>query len=34
VTITAARKSEQWSYGAGQYLYFENGVLKTIQRSR
>jgi hypothetical protein len=33
-TITARGKSEQWVYGSGQYLYFDNGVLKTIQRSR
>jgi hypothetical protein len=25
---------EQWVYGNSQYLYFENGVLKTIQNSR
>ena len=33
-TITAAGKSEQWVYGSGQYLYFDNGILKTIQTSR
>jgi hypothetical protein len=30
-TITAGRKSEQWVYGDGQYLYFVNGVLTAIQ---
>lgn len=33
-TITARGKSEQWVYGTGQYLYFDNGILKTIQTSR
>lgn len=31
---TAAGKSEQWAYETGQRLDFENGVLRTIQRSR
>jgi hypothetical protein len=25
---------EQWVYGSGNYLYFENGVLRSIQTSR
>lgn len=33
-TITAAGKSEQWVYGTGQHLLFENGVLSAIQRAR
>jgi hypothetical protein len=32
-TITARGKHEQWVYG-GNYLYFENGVLTSIQTSR
>jgi hypothetical protein len=27
-------KHEQWVYGGGQYLYFENGVVTSIQPSR
>lgn len=34
-TITAGGKTQQWVYGYGagsrQYLYLENGVLRTIQ---
>lgn len=30
-TTTAYSVREQWVYGSGNYLYFENGVLKTIQ---
>lgn len=30
-TITAKGKDEQWVYGDGDYLYFQNGVLRTIQ---
>lgn len=30
-TTTAYGVREQWVYGGGNYLYFENGVLKTIQ---
>jgi hypothetical protein len=33
-TISAAGTSAQWVYGDGQYLYFERGILTTIQRSR
>ena len=31
-TITSRVISEQWVYGANQYLYFENGILTTIQQ--
>ena len=30
-TTTQYQVSEQWVYGNGNYLYFENGVLTTIQ---
>lgn len=30
-TVTARRKSEQWVYGDGSYLYLDNGVLTAIQ---
>lgn len=30
-TTTATRTSEQWVYGGGNYLYFDNGILRTIQ---
>ena len=30
-TTTARGTSEQWVYGDGNYLYFENGVLTAIQ---
>lgn len=30
-TISARGTSEQWVYGGRNYLYFENGVLTTIQ---
>lgn len=30
-TSTSRKVFEQWVYGNGNYLYFENGVLKTIQ---
>jgi hypothetical protein len=30
-TTTAYGDREQWVYGIGNYLYFENGVLTTIQ---
>jgi len=30
-TITAGGTREQWVYGPGQYLYFENGRLTAIQ---
>lgn len=33
-TITVGRTSEQWVYGLGQYLYFEDGRLITIQQTR
>lgn len=30
-TIDAHGKFEQWVYGLGQYLYFTNGKLTSIQ---
>lgn len=30
-TTTASGVREQWVYGEGRYLYFENGVLTAIQ---
>lgn len=30
-TITAGKKSEQWVYKGGSYLYFDNGILTAIQ---
>jgi hypothetical protein len=30
-TVTASTVNEQWVYGIGQYLYFDNGFLTTIQ---
>jgi hypothetical protein len=33
-TIRASGTSEHWRYGDDQVLYFENGILTTIQRSR
>jgi hypothetical protein len=30
-TTTARGTREQWVYGGGNYLYFENGILTTIQ---
>jgi len=30
-TTTAYGTSQQWVYGSGRYLYFENGILTTIQ---
>ncbi len=30
-TITTSGRREQWVYGDGDYLYFKNGVLETIQ---
>ena len=30
-TTTATRTTEQWVYGTGNYLYFENGKLVAIQ---
>lgn len=31
VTTTASRRREQWVYGSGNYLYFEDGVLTSVQ---
>jgi Na+-transporting NADH:ubiquinone oxidoreductase subunit NqrC len=33
-TTTADGVREQWVYGGRQYLYFENGVLTSIQTSK
>jgi hypothetical protein len=33
-TVTAAGTREQWAYGSGTYLYFTDGKLTAIQRSR
>jgi len=33
-TITAHGRHEQWVYPGYQYLYFDNGVLTSIQTSR
>jgi hypothetical protein len=33
-TITRFGRHEQWVYGIGQYLYFEDGRLTAIQQSR
>jgi hypothetical protein len=33
-TITARGRFEQWIYGRGQYLHFENDILTSIHRSR
>jgi len=30
-TTTATRTHEQWVYGSRSYLYFDNGILSTIQ---
>jgi hypothetical protein len=30
-TITSRRTHEQWVYCCGSYLYFENGIVTTIQ---
>jgi len=32
VTITNYGRDEQWVYGSGQYLYFDDGILTTIQK--
>lgn len=33
-TITAGGRHEQWIYPGHQYLYFDNGVLTSIQTHR
>ena len=33
-TVTAVGTREQWVYGTGEYLYFVNGRLNSIQTSR
>jgi len=32
VTITNYGRDEQWVHGSGQYLYFDDGILTTIQK--
>lgn len=34
LTITASRRHEQWVYGVGQYLYFDDGIVTAVQQSR
>ncbi len=33
-TITANRRHEQWVYGSSQYVYFDDGVMTSLQTSR
>lgn len=33
-TLTAGRRHEQWVYGGSNYLYLENGILRSIQMSK
>jgi len=33
-SVSARGKSEQWVYGSGIYLYFENGILSSYSLSR
>ena len=33
-TITSYGSREQWVYGYGNYLYFRNGILESIQVSK
>lgn len=33
-SVSARTKREQWVYGSGIYLYFENGVLTSYHLSR
>jgi len=33
-SVTARSRSEQWVYGSGIYLYFENGILGSYSLSR
>lgn len=34
VTVSARGSSEQWVYSGQQYLYFDNGILTSIQQTR
>lgn len=34
VTTHATHEREQWVYGNGNYLYFQDGILRTIQTTR
>lgn len=33
-SISTRGTREQWVYGIGNYLYFENGILTSVQRRR
>ncbi len=33
-TTTASHEHEQWVYGAGQYVYFEDGIYTSLQQSK
>lgn len=33
-TVTGASVHEQWVYGIGNYLYFDDGVLSAIQNTK
>jgi len=33
-SVSAQTKHEQWVYGLGVYLYFDNGILTSYQLSR
>jgi hypothetical protein len=33
-SVYATGTHEQWVYGAGQYVYFENGVMTSLHQSR
>jgi hypothetical protein len=33
-TTYASGTHEQWVYGVGQYVYFENGIMTSLQQSR
>lgn len=32
-TVYAGGTHEQWVYGSDQYVYFENGVMTSLQQS-
>jgi len=34
VTVTSGVTHEQWVYGNSNYLYFDDGILKSIQTSK
>jgi hypothetical protein len=33
-TITGNHRSEQWVYGSNQYVYFEDGIMTSLQQSK